>query len=189
LTAGDLVSSRDARRLCGGRKRQGAGTCTQPAGWGTDHVGAGACKLHGGCVPNHQGAAVAELARIAVGKLGFEPVGDPLAYLAATAGELVAIKDRLREHVERLTEYRTLSAEGTEQIRAELSAYQQALRDTVSVLAVMARLNIGERMAKVSEAQMVLMETALRASLDELGLGLEEQDRGARAFTRHLRAV
>jgi hypothetical protein len=171
------------------KKRQGEGRCTQPAGWGTDHAGAGACKLHGGCAPNHQAGAITELAALAVGKLGFEPVADPLAQLAAIAGELVAVKDRLREHVERLTEIRTLSAEGTEQIRAELSAYQQSLRDTVSVLAVMARLNIGERMARVSEAQLALMEKALRASLDELGLGLEEQDRGARAFTRHLRAV
>ena len=183
------MPSHDGRRLCGSRKRQGAGTCTQPAGWGTDHVGAGACKLHGGCLPNHQATAISELARAEVGRLGFEPVGDPLAQLADTAGELVAIKDRLRSHVERLTEYRTLSAEGTEQLRAELSAYQQALRDTVSVLAVMARLNIGERMAKVSEAQLELMEKALRAALVELGLGLEDQDRGARAFTRHLRAV
>lgn len=35
-------------RHCGGRKRQGEGTCTRPAGWGTDHVGVGPCKLHGG---------------------------------------------------------------------------------------------------------------------------------------------
>lgn len=33
---------------CGVDKRQGEGTCSLPAGWGTDHVGEGACKLHGG---------------------------------------------------------------------------------------------------------------------------------------------
>lgn len=35
--------------ICGRTKRDGSGDpCTQPAGWGTDHVGEGACKLHGG---------------------------------------------------------------------------------------------------------------------------------------------
>ena len=41
--------------LCGAPKRQGEGNCTQPAGWGTDHVGVGRCKLHGGCVPIKHG--------------------------------------------------------------------------------------------------------------------------------------
>ena len=38
---------RDGPR-CGAKKHQGDGTCTQVAGWGTDHVGEGPCKLHGG---------------------------------------------------------------------------------------------------------------------------------------------
>ena len=38
--------------LCGSKKKQGTGTCTKPAGWGTDHVGFGNCKLHGGASPN-----------------------------------------------------------------------------------------------------------------------------------------
>ncbi len=44
-------------RYCGGKKRQGEGTCTRPAGWGTDHVGVGRCKLHGGGTPSHAKAA------------------------------------------------------------------------------------------------------------------------------------
>src|SRR5207253_3287091 len=36
---------------CGAKKKQGEGTCTQPAGWGTDHFGQGKCKLHGGATP------------------------------------------------------------------------------------------------------------------------------------------
>lgn len=176
------------RPKCGGTNRDG-GRCGNTAGKGTDHLGTGNCSNHAGSTRNGRTAAAKEQARDEVMRLGFEPVADPLAQLAAVAGELVAVKDALREHVERLTQIRTLSAEGTEQVRAELSAYQQALRDTVSVLAVMARLNIGERMARVSEAQLELMEKALRAALADTGLGLEEQDRAAHAFTRHLRAV
>lgn len=39
--------------LCGAAKRQGAGNCRRPAGWGTSHPGAGTCKLHGGSTRNH----------------------------------------------------------------------------------------------------------------------------------------
>ena len=35
---------------CGAKTRAGT-PCTQPAGWGTDHVGWGRCKLHGGATP------------------------------------------------------------------------------------------------------------------------------------------
>jgi hypothetical protein len=174
---------------CGGKLLKREGTCTRPAGWGTTHPGSGRCKLHGGCAPSSNVAGAQAQAREAVIRLGFEPVADPIAQLASVAGELVAVKDALRGHVERLTEIRTLSAEGTEQVRAELSAYQQALRDTVSVLKVMAALNIGERMAKVSEAQLDLMKAALRYALEDAGLGLEEQDKATHVFTRHLRAA
>jgi hypothetical protein len=37
--------------VCGGKARTGGKLCTQPAGWGTDHLGQGRCKLHGGCTP------------------------------------------------------------------------------------------------------------------------------------------
>jgi hypothetical protein len=178
---------RQARKCSGYRQSDGAPCGAYAINGGT------VCGAHGGQLPRVKARAAQnaaeEVAREEVMRLGFEPVADPLAQLASVAGELVAVKDRLREHVERLTEIRTLSAEGTEQVRAELSAYQQALRDTVSVLAAMARLNIGERMAKVSEVQLALMEKALRAALADTGLGLEEQDRAAHVFTRHLRAA
>ena len=54
---------------CGAAKRKG-GTCTQAAGWGTDHPGIGKCKLHGGSTPNHQRSAQLELARQAITRLG-----------------------------------------------------------------------------------------------------------------------
>jgi hypothetical protein len=44
-------------RFCGARKRQGEGTCTRPAGWGTSHPGYGTCKLHLGSSPSGEAAA------------------------------------------------------------------------------------------------------------------------------------
>lgn len=62
---------RDNDRFCGGKKRQGEGFCTRPAGWGTDHVGVGRCKLHGGGTPSHRVGARRRLQAQAVeGQIG-----------------------------------------------------------------------------------------------------------------------
>jgi hypothetical protein len=40
------------RPLCDANLRLRPGeTCSQPAGWGTDHVGTGRCRFHGGATP------------------------------------------------------------------------------------------------------------------------------------------
>ena len=52
--------------------------CTQPAGWGTDHVGIGRCKRHGGSTPTHARGAQLELARRACDKLGIPIEVDPI---------------------------------------------------------------------------------------------------------------
>jgi hypothetical protein len=44
-------------RYCGAAKRQGDGTCSRPAGWGTGHPGYGTCKLHLGSTRRHVAAA------------------------------------------------------------------------------------------------------------------------------------
>ena len=44
------------RALCGAKKKQGEGTCTQVAGWGTPNT-TGPCKLHGGATRTHRRAA------------------------------------------------------------------------------------------------------------------------------------
>lgn len=61
-----VVELRPKGRLCGAQKRQSAKTCTQPAGWGTDHPGRGVCKFHGGTTINHRKAAALEAGREAI---------------------------------------------------------------------------------------------------------------------------
>ena len=55
-----------AYATCGARKKQGPGTCTRPAGWGTDHPGFGQCKLHGGSTQSGTKAAAERQAIAAV---------------------------------------------------------------------------------------------------------------------------
>jgi hypothetical protein len=163
--------------LCGARKRQGEGTCGQAAGWGTDHPGDGPCKLHGGNTRNHRTAAAARQvedgARRALADMHLEPVDNPLQALALHASEVMALRNYLRGEVSRLESLRYQGGTG-EQVRAELSAYQSALRDTTSVLTAMAKLNLDDRLiaiqSRISEQQGMLIATAVRLILDDLGL-------------------
>lgn len=87
---------------CGAPKRQGEGSCTRPAGWGTDHVGIGKCKLHGGSTPSHQRNAQRVRAERDVELFGarrdVHPAEALLELVQWTAGEV----DYWRQEVRRL---------------------------------------------------------------------------------------
>lgn len=85
---------------CGGAKRQGGGTCTQTAGWGTSHPGTGRCKLHGGNTKSHVKAAQEEQARAAmvtygrpVETTGVDALLDELRW---TFGHVVWLRDQVQ---------------------------------------------------------------------------------------------
>lgn len=61
----------DGRGLCGAKKKQGPGTCTQVAGWGTPNT-TGPCKLHGGSTRTHKTRAEREAVRQACELFGLE---------------------------------------------------------------------------------------------------------------------
>lgn len=179
-------------RLCGAQKRQGDGTCGRPAGWGTDHAGEGHCKLHGGSTRTVSKGAhlriVQAEAREAIRGVVIEDVTDPLRALARHAGEIVAVRNYLRGEVERLESLRYQAASG-EQLRAELAAYQAALRDTTQVLTAYARLNIDARLAAITDAQAKTVMRAIEAVISLLAPDAEQANRARAAAARHLRAV
>ncbi len=90
----------DRRRFCGARKRQGEGTCTRPAGWGTDHVGFGTCKLHGGTTPGGRKAAAKQEAVEKVALFGarrdVHPAEALLELVQWTAGEVDFWREQVR---------------------------------------------------------------------------------------------
>ena len=90
-------------RLCGGAKRQGTGTCTQRAGWGTEHFGEGRCKLHGGNAPIKHGR-YSTVTRERVRELiaTFESDENPLDILP----ELAATRALFQDFIERYDEWR-----------------------------------------------------------------------------------
>lgn len=78
MTAATRNHNRDSSRYCGGKKRQGEGTCTRPAGWGTPHPGTGRCKLHGGSLPGSVKGARRIQAEQAVAAYGLPVDVDPM---------------------------------------------------------------------------------------------------------------
>ena len=180
------------RKLCGSKKRQGEGTCTQPAGWGTDHAGWGNCKLHGGSMPNNRTAATEQQARDELAILGAGPVTDPLTELANITGEVVAWKNAMATKVNELTSLRYESSGqggGGEQLRGEVALWERALDRCEKFLSAMARLNIDERLARVTERQTEMVAAALSSVLAEMGLPADQQREALGRVARHLRAV
>lgn len=118
------------RLLCGARRKQGEGTCTRPAGWGTPHVGIGRCKLHGGCSPNHIEHAKAQLrtlAPAAVRKLQdlLDDPETPPETLRRCAVDVLAMVGFHRGGADVVEVEVALSVEGR---RAQLLARARALR-------------------------------------------------------------
>lgn len=179
---------------CGGARRQSTGTCERPAGWGTPHPGAGRCKLHGGCIPtvvtSEARKAVEREARAAFGRLAdvSTPVADPLTALADLAGHVGAWMQFLAD---RVADLQTLaySGEAGEQVKGEIVLFERALDRCNTVLGTYARLNIDERLARISEQQADMVLKALGAGLDAAGVTSDRRPIALRAAAGHLRLV
>lgn len=180
---------------CGAQKRQGepGDTCTLTAGFGTDHVGAGRCKFHGGNTPTQRQAAVTEQleaqARATLARLDVTPVDNPFTALSRLAGQAVAWQEALSEHVNRLERFRYEGGTGTEQLRAEIALYERAMDRCGQILGTIAKLNIDERMAKITERQAERVIDAIDAVLEHLGLSGDQATEARQIAARHLRAV
>jgi len=181
--------TRNAKRYCGAKKRQGEGDCTRPAGWGTDHPGFGRCKLHGGCAPGPRIVALNEQAAYELARLDVPPVVDALSELARLAGQAVAWKDNMSAKVNELSSLRYESQTGGEQLRAEIALWERALDRCIATLTAMAKLNIEERLAGVRKQTADMMERALDAALEASGAPLDGKAKAREAFKRNLKIV
>lgn len=154
------------------------------------------CRMHGGKTPRAQARAaqigIERQARKALADFDLEPVTNPLEALQQHAAEVMSLRDYLRDQVSRLEALRYEGGSG-EQVRAELAAYQAALRDTTAVLTAMARLDLDDRIVKIntriSEQQAELVVQAIRATLAALNLSAEQKVRANGIIARELRAL
>jgi len=197
MTGGNRPPIHDSRH-CGGKKKQGEGLCTRPAGWGTDHAGAGRCKLHGGCAPAGAKAGHAELvelvdreARELFGKVAPEsaPVENPLAAYAAFAGRVMAWLDLMDKLLDDLQVVGYESEYAGVQIQAVVQLYERAMDRANTVLSSYARLRIDERLTRIEQDKVELISKAVAEAIRDVGLDGEDAVAAKRAVARRLRSV
>lgn len=181
---------------CGGTNRQG-GPCKNAAGYKTDHPGAGNCTFHGGSTRTGRISALNEQAERLLHRMDAPPCSDPLEALQRLAGRALALEEVIGKLVNDLTEIRYESGGdsefgkggGGEQLRAEVGVLERAMDRCGRLLVDIARLNIDERLARVTERQAEMMQAALTATLGEMGFEPAQQADARKRIARHLRSV
>lgn len=172
MTAATSNNGRDKGRYCGAKKRQSEGTCTRPAGWGTEHPGIGRCKLHGGKTPDHNKAANVIKAERAVATYGLPRAIAPdqalLEEVHRTAGH-VAWLHQLIGNLEQ-TGLTQRAENGTTSPAVWMKLYQDERAHLVKVAASAIAAGIAERQVKLAEQQGALLASAVQRILDALEL-------------------
>lgn len=179
---------------CGARKRNGEGTCRRAAGAGTDHKGYGNCSWHGGSSPSGRQSAtekrIESEARRKLYQHDARPVDNPLEALQLLAGRALALENQIGDLVNGLDDkIRYTDEHDAEQLRAEVAVLERAMDRAGKILVDIAKLNIEERLARVTEAQAQMAMDALTAAMGEMGMGPEQQREARSRVARHLRAV
>lgn len=157
--------------------------------------GADVCRKHGGAAPQVQAKAAERLveaeARKTFGRLAdhARPVDNPLDALATTAGEIVAWKDFCAAQIADLRELRSTDDKGAEQINALVALFERSLDRAVAALATISKLNIEDRLAKITEVQARAVVAALEAGFAAAGVTGQPAVDGRTAATRALRAA
>lgn len=114
------------------------------------------------------------------------PVTDPLSELAKLAGDVIAWKDFLAGRIAEMEQlaYRGMAGE---QIKGEIQLFGQALDRCDRVLSSIARLNIDDRLARITEAQATMVLKAFDRALQAAEVPERKRATALREGVKHLR--
>jgi hypothetical protein len=155
------------RRLCTARRKNGE-PCKGAAMRGQDK-----CRMHIGKKTDIIKAE--QEARDQLARLDIPPVEDPLTQLAAVTGQVLAWKDAWAERVNALTSIRYETEHG-EQLRAEIAVWERALDRCEKFLTAMARLDIDNRLARITETRATTIIAVFLTALDTAGVTGVQRD-------------
>jgi len=151
-------------RRCTAKSKQSGERCKRPASPGSN-----VCSMHGSRSPQARAKARMRLAeegaRVLLAGVDHDPVTDPVTALAALAGEVLALKDLFATNVDELRDWTYTDRPGREEVHAILAAYERSLDRCHRVLEGMSRLDIEDRLARITERHGELIVQVLLASL------------------------
>lgn len=158
--------------------------------------GSTVCRMHGGAARQVRRKAAERVAGDRAQRMAeryapaAEPISDPLSALLTLAGEIAGFKDFVGARVAELRaeswRYEGINAE---QLRAELALYERSLDRAARVLVDINRLDLEERLVRVSERQAEQVAAVVTGVLDELDLSPEQAARVPEVVPRRLRAI
>ena len=129
--------------------------------------------MHGGSSPQARQKAhlrlVERQALAVIDREGIAPMTDPLTALQQLAGEALRLKQYFGDRLEALEALRYEGHAG-EQLRSEVALFERALDRAQKFALDLAKLDIDERLARVSEAQGEMLAQAVMAALVTCGL-------------------
>ncbi|MHB8394934.1 MAG: HGGxSTG domain-containing protein [Candidatus Dormibacteria bacterium] len=152
---------------CGARNRAG-GHCGQPA-----LAGMRVCRYHGGASPQARQKAhlrlVERQALAVIDREGIVPMTDALTALQQLSGEALRLKSYFGERLAALEQIRYEGRSG-EQLRSEVALFERALDRAQRFALDLAKLDIDERLARVSERQGEMLAACVERALGSCGL-------------------
>lgn len=164
----------DGRRRCTAHSSRTGKRCKK-----APMKGLTVCLAHGGGAPQVAAAAkrrvVEQEAAAELARLDVEPLNDPLSQLALLAAQAVAWKDAMAARVNALTSLRYEGTGSGEQLRAEVALWERALDRCEKFCTSMARLNIDERIAEISQTQSRIMVSFVAVALARFGIDFHDE--------------
>lgn len=170
------------RPTCTARRKNGE-SCLGPRVRGTDK-----CRMHLGKPARH--AVMEHEARVLFGKIvEIKPIDNPLGVYASFAGRVMAWMNSMDALLNDLASPTSSSILTGEEIRGEVILFERAMDRCNTVLATYAKLNIDERLTRITEAQQAMVLQAIEAALASADVTGARAVEAKKAAAKRLRVV